>query len=97
MKNESTTITQVGRKQGDHTLMFQQPKIHGGTMCVWWNQLTTVYYELFKPKETITGALYRTQVDENEPTTSTTTPNITKLVFYIQGRSCGIGHPRANT
>ena len=31
-------------------------------LCIWWNQLGVVYYELLKPNETITGALYRTQL-----------------------------------
>jgi len=24
-------------------------------LCIWWDQLGVVYYELFKPNETITG------------------------------------------
>jgi len=31
-------------------------------LCIWWDQLSVVYYELLKPNETITGALYRTQL-----------------------------------
>jgi len=31
-------------------------------LCIWWDQLDIVYYELLKPNETITGALYRTQL-----------------------------------
>ena len=31
-------------------------------LCIWWDQLGVVYYELLKPNETITGALYRTQL-----------------------------------
>ena len=31
-------------------------------LCIWWDQLDVVYYELLKPNETITGALYRTQL-----------------------------------
>ena len=37
--------------------------IHGKKLkllCIWWDQLGIVYYELLKPNETITGALYRT-------------------------------------
>ena len=30
-------------------------------LCIWWDQLV-VYYELLKPNETITGALYRIQL-----------------------------------
>jgi len=31
-------------------------------LCIWWDQLGVVYYELLKPNETIIGALYRTQL-----------------------------------
>ena len=27
-------------------------------LCIWWDQLGVVYYELLKSNETITGALY---------------------------------------
>ena len=37
--------------------------IHGKKMlCIWWDQRGVVYYELLKPNETITGALYQTQL-----------------------------------
>ena len=36
-------------------------------LCIWWDQLGVVYYELLKLNETITGALY--QIDEIEPST----------------------------
>ena len=41
-----------------------KPNIHGKKLmlCIWWDQLGVVYYELLKPNETITGALYRTQL-----------------------------------
>jgi len=41
-----------------------KPNIHGKKLmlCIWWEQLGVVYYELLKPNETITGALYRTQL-----------------------------------
>ena len=40
------------------------PNIHGKKLmlCIWWDQLGVVYYELLNPSETITGALYRTQL-----------------------------------
>lgn len=40
------------------------PNIHGKKLllCIWWDQLGVVYYELLKPNETITGAVYRTQL-----------------------------------
>ena len=31
-------------------------------LCIWWDQLGVVYYELLKPNETITGSVYRTQL-----------------------------------
>jgi len=31
-------------------------------LCIWWDQLGVVYYELLKPTETITGDRYRTQL-----------------------------------
>ena len=31
-------------------------------LCIWWGRLSVVYYELLKPNETITGAVYRTHL-----------------------------------
>lgn len=41
-----------------------RPNIHGMKLllCIWWDQLGVVYYELLKPGETITGERYRTQL-----------------------------------
>jgi len=41
-----------------------KPNIHGSklTLCIWWDQLGVVYYELLKPNETITGDHYRLQL-----------------------------------
>lgn len=41
-----------------------KPNIHGSKvmLCIWWDQLGVVYYELLKPTETITGDRYRTQL-----------------------------------
>ncbi|GBL89566.1 Mariner Mos1 transposase [Araneus ventricosus] len=38
-----------------------KPNIHGSKLllCIWWDQIGVVYYELLKPKETITGYCYR--------------------------------------
>ena len=38
--------------------------IHGETvmLCIWWDQLSVVYYELLKPSKTITGDRYRMQL-----------------------------------
>lgn len=41
-----------------------RPNIHGAKLmlCIWWDQLGVIYYELLQPSETITGSLYRTQL-----------------------------------
>lgn len=31
-------------------------------LCIWWDQFGVVYYELFKPSETIKGNRYKTQL-----------------------------------
>ena len=33
-----------------------------GLLCIWWDQLDVVYYELLKLSETIAGDRYRTQL-----------------------------------
>ena len=67
MKNGSITITQRRGHHEDHLAMLQstaKPNIHGknSLLCIWWDQLGVVYYELLNPNETITRALYRTQL-----------------------------------
>ena len=46
-----------------------KPNIHGKKfmLCIWWDQLGVVYYELLKPNETITGGSLT--IDEIEPST----------------------------
>ena len=41
-----------------------RPNIHGAKvmLCIWWDQLGVVYYELLKSSETITGDRYQTQL-----------------------------------
>lgn len=41
-----------------------KPNIHGSKLmlCIWWDQIGVVYYELLKPGEAITGERYRTQL-----------------------------------
>ena len=40
-----------------------KPNIHEKKLLgIWWNQLGVVYYVFLKPNETITGAVYRTQL-----------------------------------
>ena len=31
-------------------------------LCIWWDQVGVIYYDLLKPNETITGERYRTQM-----------------------------------
>ena len=31
-------------------------------LCIWWDQVSVIYYELLKPNETITGERYRMQL-----------------------------------
>jgi len=66
VKNGFITIIQRRGNHGDHLAMLQhrQSNIHGKKLmlCIWWDQLGVMYYELLKPNETITGALYRTQL-----------------------------------
>ena len=31
-------------------------------LCIWWDQVNVIYYELLKPNETINGERYRTQL-----------------------------------
>ena len=65
-----------------------KPNIHGKKLmlCIWWDQLGVVYYELLKPNETITGALYRTQLMRLSRALKekrATTPDTTKLFFCM--------------
>lgn len=41
-----------------------KPNIHGSKLmlCIWWDQLGIIYYELLQPNETITGDRYRLQL-----------------------------------
>lgn len=41
-----------------------KPNIHGKKLmlCIWWDQLGVIYWELLKPNETITGDVYRRQL-----------------------------------
>ncbi len=41
-----------------------RPNIHAAKvmLCIWWDQVGVIYYELLKPSETITGDRYRLQL-----------------------------------
>ncbi|VVC30765.1 Transposase, type 1,Winged helix-turn-helix DNA-binding domain [Cinara cedri] len=49
---------------GHSSTSTAKPNIHGSKLmlCIWWDKLDVVCYELLQPGETITGALYRTQL-----------------------------------
>lgn len=51
-------------KPGHASTSTAKPNIHGSKLmlCIWWDQLGVVYYELLKPNETITGDRYRLQL-----------------------------------
>jgi len=52
------------RPLGHASTSTAKSNIHGKKLifCIWWDQFGVVYYELLKPNETITRALYRTQL-----------------------------------
>ncbi|CAK9812396.1 Mariner Mos1 transposase [Anthophora quadrimaculata] len=51
-------------KPGQAVASTPKRNIHGSKLllCIWWDQLGVVYYELLQPNQTITGALYRLQL-----------------------------------
>nr|CDS32654.1 transposase [Hymenolepis microstoma] len=79
VKNGYITITPSAMRKSwglpDHSATSTpRPNIHGskvGMLCVWWDQLGVIYYELLKPSEafeTITGERYSTpERDAPEP------------------------------
>jgi len=51
-------------KPGHELTSSAKPNIYGlkFLLCIWWDQLDVVYYELLKPNETITKSRYRLQL-----------------------------------
>ena len=51
-------------KPGEAAASTPKRNIHGSKLmlCIWWDQLGIVYYELLQPNQTITGDLYRRQL-----------------------------------
>ena len=49
---------------GHATASTPKPNIHGSKLmlCIWWDQIGVVYYELLQQGQTITGDLYRAQL-----------------------------------
>jgi len=48
------------RKSGHTSTLLAKPIIHDSKLllCIWWDQLGVVYYELLKPNESIMGDRY---------------------------------------
>jgi len=65
-KNGFITIIPSAENHGEFPAMLprRRPNIHGSKvmLCIWWDQLGVVYYELLKPTETITDDRYQTQL-----------------------------------
>ncbi|UYV75796.1 hypothetical protein LAZ67_13001380 [Cordylochernes scorpioides] len=51
-------------KPGHASTSTAKPNIHGKKLmlCIWWDQLGVIYYELLQPNETTTGELYQQQL-----------------------------------
>lgn len=51
-------------KRGQRAPSTPKPNIHGSKvmLCIWWDMLGVIYYELLKPGETVTGDRYRQQL-----------------------------------
>lgn len=51
-------------KRGRRAPSTLKQNIHGSKtmLCIWWDVLGVIYYELLKPGQTVTGDLYRLQV-----------------------------------
>lgn len=51
-------------KPGESSKSTPKPNFHGAKvmLCIWWDEVGVVYYELLKPSETITGDRYRQQL-----------------------------------
>ncbi|UYV73498.1 hypothetical protein LAZ67_10003810 [Cordylochernes scorpioides] len=51
-------------KPGHASTSSAKPNIHGKKLmlCIWWDQLEVIYYELLQPNETITGERYQQQL-----------------------------------
>lgn len=49
---------------GHASVPIAKPNIHGKKLmlCIWWDQLGVIYFELLKPNETINGDRYRLQL-----------------------------------
>ncbi|UYV78412.1 SETMAR [Cordylochernes scorpioides] len=51
-------------KPGHASTSTAKPNIHGKKqmLCIWWDQLGVIYYELLQPNDTITGECYQQQL-----------------------------------
>jgi len=64
MKSGYTTISLSVENRGHAITSSAKPNIHDSKLllCIWWDQLNAVHYELLKLNETITGDRYRLQL-----------------------------------
>ena len=66
-------------------------------LCIWWDQLGVVYYELLKPTETITGDWYRTQLMRYDKVIlqhNNARPHVAKVVkTYLEMLKWEVLHP----
>jgi len=65
MKNEYITKIQSTKnhgRPGKSSTLMAKPNIHGAKLCIWWDQLGIVYYELLQPNKTITGECCQQQL-----------------------------------
>lgn len=53
-------------RPGEPSKSIAKPNIHSAKLmlCIWWDQLGVVYYELLKPNETITSEVYKHQIEQ---------------------------------
>ncbi|UYV74653.1 SETMAR [Cordylochernes scorpioides] len=61
---ERRICTKSSVKPGHASTSTAKPNIHGKKLmlCIWWDQLGVIYYELLQPNETITGERYQQQL-----------------------------------
>ena len=67
-------------KPGHASTSTAKPSIHGKKLmlCIWWDQLEVIYYELLQPNETITAERYRQQLMQLSRTLKLKRPQYTK-------------------
>lgn len=71
MNNVFTTLTLKRENQRKHVVVLQyrepRQKFIKKKLCIWWDPLSLIYYELLISNETITGVLYPAQFIRLKP------------------------------